>query len=834
MNKLKKFYAMVSAIAVVVVGIIAIPSERDSAEALNGSMFNPGLIISDSVFYDFGTMSVSDIQRFLDSKAGNCTTDPARPGCIKNFRLDTPAVAGSEGRCSPLPAKTNVSAAEAIFDVARACGINPRVILVTLQKEQSLITLGDPDKSRYDRAMGYNCPDTAPCAVDSLGFFNQIYKGAGQLKYYSNPIGPFTWLVPGKTISRPYHPKSTCGSQSFLLENKATAALYYYTPYVPNQAALDNLYGTGDSCSSYGNRNFWRFYSDWFGSPVAGGFLLKSAKTETFLIVDEVKYRVADPELLASLSPLGPVGTVSKIYLDSFPTIGDITPLVRNGNNDRYFFIDAGKRLRFESCDQVAAYGLSCDQAVTLTSSQLSALDLGGALTNTVLGESGDRYLIESGTLREVLNDASLASAGLTLSTPSPIRRAALSYLPVGKPIAQNLSLVANRTSGELGIVNEDTFYAIDAATAKDVDFSIWFQGAGSSLAATSIASLTAGPKIQSIVADETGNQYLLSKTGKRLIQDTANWIKNPPVLPQAILDAITAVEGDLIAPAVVRSTEKTELFLVTAGELRPIATEDRATVRSSLPNPTIHRIAPSALSQMTKGSRVIPPGAVVTISNTSKTFLVDGLNRLYRIPSTSQRQALGLPASRVVPKSALASYARSGAISGMKVICGGVNYLAVAGKYVTASDDIFSHFPLATRSLDKGTCATLELTTIKGSRFIVTPDAKYFLVQDGLKRPLTSKDQYLALRGDSPKVLKVDYYFAKLIPTGTAVKKGATSVSDAPSTSTDSAKTYTVKSGDTLSGIAAKFGTTQTKLMEINGITDPNRLSVGQILKLP
>jgi hypothetical protein len=51
------------------------------------------------------------------------------------------------------------------------------------------------------------------------------------------------------------------------IENQATAGLYNYTPYTPNDAALNNMYGTGDACSSYGNRNFWRIYTDWFGNP---------------------------------------------------------------------------------------------------------------------------------------------------------------------------------------------------------------------------------------------------------------------------------------------------------------------------------------------------------------------------------------------------------------------------------------------------------------------------------------------------------------------------------------------------------------------------------------
>ena len=44
---------------------------------------------------------------------------------------------------------------------------------------------------------------------------------------------------------------------------------------------------------------------------------------------------------------------------------------------------------------------------------------------------------------------------------------------------------------------------------------------------------------------------------------------------------------------------------------------------------------------------------------------------------------------------------------------------------------------------------------------------------------------------------------------------------------------TYTVKSGDTLSNIASKFGTTYQKLAEINGIADPNKIFAGQVIKI-
>lgn len=44
---------------------------------------------------------------------------------------------------------------------------------------------------------------------------------------------------------------------------------------------------------------------------------------------------------------------------------------------------------------------------------------------------------------------------------------------------------------------------------------------------------------------------------------------------------------------------------------------------------------------------------------------------------------------------------------------------------------------------------------------------------------------------------------------------------------------TYTVKSGDTLGAIAARFNTTVKALAAANGITNPDRIAVGQKLKV-
>ena len=44
---------------------------------------------------------------------------------------------------------------------------------------------------------------------------------------------------------------------------------------------------------------------------------------------------------------------------------------------------------------------------------------------------------------------------------------------------------------------------------------------------------------------------------------------------------------------------------------------------------------------------------------------------------------------------------------------------------------------------------------------------------------------------------------------------------------------TYTVKKGDTLSGIASKYGTTYQELARINGIANPDKIYPGQVIKI-
>lgn len=251
-----------------------------TTSAASLARFNPGNIISDAVMGNYASMSVNDIQKFLKSK-NNCNNrdysayleyttrwpnitwhwegEPYNGHfvCMADELFDEGEEIG-----------TGKTAAQIIYDAAQEYRINPQVLLVLLEKESSLITDTYPNSLNYRSATGYGCPDTAACSSKYYGFKNQIYNAA-ELFRYTLDNGSITFPEKSAGVYIGYNPTSSCGGSTVWIENRATAALYRYTPYQPNTAALNAGYGTGDGCSAYGNRNFYLYFVDWFGNTQA-------------------------------------------------------------------------------------------------------------------------------------------------------------------------------------------------------------------------------------------------------------------------------------------------------------------------------------------------------------------------------------------------------------------------------------------------------------------------------------------------------------------------------------------------------------------------------------
>jgi hypothetical protein len=248
-----------------------------NASAANPNGFNAGRIIDDSVFVNVNSMSVSAIQAFLNSKVSVCDTNGTQQS---EYGGGTRAQWAANASLQPFilsmyPTFTCIkdyseggqTSAQIIYNVAQQYSINPQVLIVLLQKEQGLITDTWPLNVQYRSATGYGCPDTAPCDSQYYGLTNQLTWSGKMFRSILNNSP--TWYTPyilGNNFIQ-YSPTSSCGGSTVNIQNRSTQALYNYTPYQPNQASLNAGYGDapGD-CDSHGNRNFYLYFTDWFGS----------------------------------------------------------------------------------------------------------------------------------------------------------------------------------------------------------------------------------------------------------------------------------------------------------------------------------------------------------------------------------------------------------------------------------------------------------------------------------------------------------------------------------------------------------------------------------------
>ena len=176
--------------------------------------FIPGNIISDAKMSDMNAMGESDIRAFINHYNRNCAANNSL--CLRNYT--------EEGK----------DAARIIFEASREQRINPQVILVTIQKEQGLVTHTSPQQWMYNSAMGYACPDSTPgrCGAEQQGFLRQVIWGSTMYRAildggnsWSNRYASGTrWYTPYNlgTNTVQWSPTASCGSSTVYIENRAT------------------------------------------------------------------------------------------------------------------------------------------------------------------------------------------------------------------------------------------------------------------------------------------------------------------------------------------------------------------------------------------------------------------------------------------------------------------------------------------------------------------------------------------------------------------------------------------------------------------------------------
>ncbi|MEV4735682.1 MULTISPECIES: hypothetical protein [unclassified Microbacterium] len=632
--RMPRILATFVAVTALVVGVIvpvtaaqAAPSAGKGVHTLKLKMsldgFDAGNIISDAVFTDRNTMTEAQIQAFFNSKVSRCQGGSDKWGpiiCLKDFTISS-VNRPADRYCQGYTGAPNESAARIIYRVAQSCGINPQVLIVMLQKEQGLVTHTWPSMNRYNAALGQGCPDGGvPCDPSYVGFFHQIYGAARQMQIYMEGRY-FTYYAPGRTWNILYNPNRACGSSPVYVANGATSALYYYTPYQPNAAAMRAGYGEGDGCSAYGNRNFYNYFTDWFGSTKSSGarVLKDSATGASFLVVGTVKYSFPTAERAVQFTWISPTQTVSTAQLAGF-TNGGVAPRAVRTDQHQVFLLDSGRRFRIPTCELAADYGWSCATLPVVAQGQVNAYPDAGYLTPTVRGLAAN-WLIQGGVRREIVDQSILLQYGMSPSV-SVVADALVNEYSLGDPVL-GAGVYGDPAGKTVAVLQGGSTYDVSAQGQVDA-----VRAATRPLSTASIGRLKIAGTLP-LTAKVDGVSYVLGNDGwiASNAYGTAVPFASLPTRALASMPQAAAANG----PHFVRERSSLQVFLVSGGVLQAVNAEEQRWITAAYGvSAQIRVIADSALGKSsTAGSGVVktPEGAV---------YLIDGTNR-YRFLTCAQ-----------------------------------------------------------------------------------------------------------------------------------------------------------------------------------------------------
>lgn len=373
-----------------------------SAQAFS---FNPNNIISDREFTNPFAMDLNQIQYFLNrGTLGSLITEDWQ-------------------------GKTR-SAAEIIWRASQDHLISPKVLLVTLQKEQSLIEAKSPTEKQLNWATGYavcdNCKMDDPAIQRWKGFGKQVNSAAMQFT-----DGYLADIQKTGTTQGKYGPgvPVEISNQTIVPENAATAALYAYTPHV------------------HGNRLFAQIWDRWFSIQHPTGTLLKAeGDPRVYLVEFGYKRPIMSwgafisrfhPDLIIEVSP-----TALANYADGAPISLPNYSLVQDEDGAIFLLVDDALR-PIPNKEVFRSLGFVEDELVAISNAERNQFTLGKEVTKesahvrgTILRLQGTdlTFYVQDG-IRHLIPSPAVQKARFPFESMATVPASTIEQYREGKPI---------------------------------------------------------------------------------------------------------------------------------------------------------------------------------------------------------------------------------------------------------------------------------------------------------------------------------------------------------------------------------------------------------------
>lgn len=402
-----------SALIIIIISAFLIFGWATTARADLDPEFDPANIISDEELLDYSSLDKDGIQNFLvshNSFLSTYRTINAHGTPDKSAAEIIYDASHQNYDCSGVTLGPNPTENDKKANCRIITTVNPKLLLVLLQKEQSLIEDPSPSQTSLDWAVGYGCPDSVACNPYYKGFGKQMNSASLQFLAYINEQNRYPYKA-GQTydFTNANNPISGTGTISVTPKNRATAALYNYTPHVFN-----------------GNYNFFRLWKKYFpkvtkiysdGSLLqiegqAGVWLIEDGKKRAFQSFGALTSRFNPKKIIkvdASILVNYPVGAPIK-----FPNYS----LVKDEKNGIFLLVDNEKK-PITSMTAFKKIGFNTAEIVPATSDDLVNYKTGKAITATSTYPTGallqDRktggvYYVENG-LKTAIPDKSFLTA---------------------------------------------------------------------------------------------------------------------------------------------------------------------------------------------------------------------------------------------------------------------------------------------------------------------------------------------------------------------------------------------------------------------------------------
>jgi hypothetical protein len=726
--------------------------------------FNQNRIIDDGVFDNANSMSAAQINNWLNANFPS--------SCIStNNGFSSPDPVGYNPSQGYLYGG-NVSGGQAIYDAAQAYGLNPQVLIATLQKESSVVSGTASYHCQYiNTAMGYGCPDSGSCPTNPAtmsGFSKQVIHAAWLLKFgeqrsegnigfnvqkpgwdnsddpqtcYGGPMTQGTYQRCPSGASAFYDGYTTIDGTAVHMDDGATAALYWYTPHFS------------------GNQHFFSLFTSWFGSthyaqPLGSSLYQNSSNGVIYLIdnSNSTRYQVPDWDMMINYGlNYYPVQVVPPSTISSLTDGGLLTNLVYDNNG--VYLVNNRTRYPVPS-NMCTAWGFNCfdgNYVKPLGSViQTQYLNQGSALNNLMV-YGGVEYEMSSGHHQPIANPQTLSDLGLSHTAP---------LIASASNARQPLGALLITTPGVIQLSPDPHIYYFDGTnwwTVSDMNtYYDWRLNQAPHLSVP-VSSYNQTPPSSTLFNSwvlSSSKDYIVDQGRKLLVPGGLTSLWAPSQFASSYPTGLfNSLPQDGLSSLILASPN---VYLLNSSGKHYVQTiYEYSTLQASIGKVT--NIRSDKVASVTQGNDALVDGDVIIVNDGSGIIYAVNNGGLTHISSPNVFEAYGYSwgAVRSYPSGITSDYPIDGTILNNGISSDGIHYIVSGSSLYQLSSTQATDFGAIDADFTPITKQAVRRTPGTMSHFLLNADdGRVYYGSGGALHYVSSYDSYVAHGGlNSPRI---------------------------------------------------------------------------------